>query len=60
MGIIEQLRMQIPTHLPTSECPDPECMVCGMRDCPHEEPLHYHHDGCSACYEDEEPDDVGK
>lgn len=22
-------------------------------DCPHNEPLHYHHDGCPACYLDE-------
>jgi hypothetical protein len=26
-----------------------ECMTCGERDCPHGEPLHYHHDGCPAC-----------
>ena len=29
---------------------DGECLACGMRDCPHGEPLHYHHDGCPACY----------
>lgn len=27
-----------------------ECMVCGIRDCPHNESLHYHHDGCPACH----------
>lgn len=26
-----------------------ECTVCGARDCPGGEPLHYHHDGCPAC-----------
>jgi len=26
-----------------------ECLACGERDCPHGEPLHYHHDGCPAC-----------
>lgn len=31
-------------------CPNDECMICGIRDCPHREPLHYHHDGCPACY----------
>lgn len=31
-----------------------ECLVCGERDCPHGEPLHYHHDGCPACVFDEE------
>lgn len=37
------------THPPTHECPDEECMLCGLRDCPLDEPLHYHHDGCPAC-----------
>ncbi len=31
-----------------------ECVICGQRDCPHGEPLHYHHDGCPACVFDEE------
>ncbi len=31
-----------------------ECIACGERDCPHGEPLHYHHDGCPACVFDEE------
>jgi hypothetical protein len=31
---------------------DGECCACGARDCPHGEPLHYHHDGCPACYFD--------
>lgn len=31
-------------------CSNDECMVCGIRDCPHREPLHYHHDGCPACH----------
>jgi len=29
------------------------CIICGWRDCPHKEPLHYHHDGCPACFIDE-------
>ena len=33
------------THPTTAECPD-------ARDCPHDEPLHYHHGGCPACYQD--------
>lgn len=28
---------------------DDECLVCGEHDCPHGEPLHYHHDGCPMC-----------
>lgn len=34
------------------KCKDPEleeCIYCGANDCPHSEPLHYHHDGCPAC-----------
>jgi hypothetical protein len=30
-------------------CDNDECLVCGTRDCPDHEPLHYHHDGCPAC-----------
>jgi hypothetical protein len=33
-------------------CDGDECINCGERDCPHKEPLHYHHDGCPACYDD--------
>jgi len=36
-------------HPSTTDCPVDECSVCGERDCPHGEPLHYHHDGCPAC-----------
>jgi len=41
---------QIPGHPPTNECPDMECMVCGMRDCPQGAPEHYWHDGCPSCH----------
>jgi hypothetical protein len=51
---IEELREKAKAHLPTDQCPDQECLICGVRDCPHGEPLHYHHDGCPACYFDEE------
>lgn len=30
-------------------CKVEECEDCGRRECPHREPLHYHHDGCPAC-----------
>lgn len=36
-------------------CRDPECMCCGARDCPHNEPMHYHHDGCPACTVNDAP-----
>lgn len=36
-------------HPPTKDCPYLECTICSERDCPHEDPLHYHHDGCPSC-----------
>lgn len=37
-----------------AHCDDGECMTCGTIICPHGEPLHFHHDGCPACYQFEE------
>lgn len=48
--IVAALRESARNHPPYAECDDAECMVCGVRDCPHGEPLHYHHDECPACY----------
>lgn len=42
-------RGTVENHLPTEECDEPECWVCGFRDCPYGEPLHYDKDGCPAC-----------
>lgn len=36
-------------HPSADDCPDPECEICALRDCPFKEPLHYHHDGCPIC-----------
>ena len=36
-----------------SHCDDGECYTCGQIICPHGEPLHFHHDGCPACAQDE-------
>jgi hypothetical protein len=56
MSYLDELRAEIPNHPPTDECPDQECVICGMRDCPYGGPLHYHHDGCPDCLsEDKEP-----
>lgn len=30
-------------------CPIDECTTCGERECPFNEPLHFHHDGCPVC-----------
>ena len=56
--LIERQAVQI-TQLEASinkllaHCDDPECFTCGSAVCPHEEPLHFHHDGCPACIEAE-------
>ena len=42
---------EIESHI-REECFDPECYLCGMKDCPGGEPLHYHRDGCPSCYDD--------
>lgn len=42
-------------HYNTEKCKVDECSICAMIDCPHGEPMHYHHDGCPACYEMESP-----
>lgn len=34
-------------------CTNLECIVCGEIACPHGEPLHFHHDGCPACWDEE-------
>lgn len=47
---IEAIRADIPGHPRLQDCIDDECMICGVRDCPVSDPLHYHHDGCPACW----------
>lgn len=36
-------------HMPTNECPDQECALCAIRDCPYHSAEHYWHDGCYVC-----------
>lgn len=51
---VPDFEKELLTHPKTEDCKDSECIFCGYRDCPHHEPLHYHHDGCPAClFEDE-------
>jgi hypothetical protein len=38
-------------HTHPKSCVENECMLCGMRDCPRNEPFHYHHDGCPYCFQ---------
>lgn len=33
----------------TKSCDKDDCLICGVIDCPHNEPLHYDKDGCPAC-----------
>lgn len=48
---IEELSAQVDRLL--AHCPDYECHTCGEIICPYGEPLHFHHDGCPACAENE-------
>lgn len=34
-------------------CDDSECCICAEIFCPHGHELHFHHDGCPACAEDD-------
>lgn len=46
-----RLQAWIEDHIHGSprECGREECDLCSVIDCPHNEPLHYHHDGCPSC-----------
>jgi hypothetical protein len=46
---IARLLSAVESHPATDACPDQECDVCSVRDCPYHDPLHYHHDGCPSC-----------
>ena len=35
---------------PGHKCTDEDYMFCAMKACLSNEPLHFHHDGCPACY----------
>ena len=52
----EQLRIaewHLSDTFDMKDCDDAECIYCGILICPYSEPLHFHHDGCPACYQDE-------
>lgn len=44
----------LPHHDDQLSCTDSSCYACAQRACPHHEPLHYHHDGCPACWNKEQ------
>jgi hypothetical protein len=38
------------THMQGTRCSNTECVLCSMRDCTHNDPLHYYDGGCpSGC-----------
>jgi hypothetical protein len=37
-----------PMHNPP--CQEEDCYSCAASQCPGNEPLHFHHDGCPHCY----------
>ena len=49
---IAEIKAQIEGHPSRDDC-DEDCgeyVICGVRDCPLHDPLHYHHDGCPSEY----------
>lgn len=50
----EVIRLRTMTDRLLAHCPDGECYECGEIVCPHNEPLHFHHDGCPCCCRDED------
>jgi len=41
--------LRVNPHPDWQACDIDECTICAVRDCPYDEPLHYHHDGCPSC-----------
>lgn len=37
-----------------AHCPDAECSTCAAIICPHADQMHFHHDGCPSCAQEEE------
>jgi hypothetical protein len=37
------------TNFLLDECPDMECTECSWIMCPHQDEMHFHHDGCPSC-----------
>lgn len=46
-------KKQRENHPLSDECNEDECMICGENDCEYGDPLHYHHDGCPSCVDEE-------
>jgi hypothetical protein len=46
-GFVDLSREDLVEH--PQACGLDECWICGMRDCPHNAPEHYWHDGCPSC-----------
>jgi hypothetical protein len=47
-GRISQTELDCTGNLDT--CPDDECSLCAIRECPFKDMFHFHHDGCPSCY----------
>jgi hypothetical protein len=45
----EYKKMETDHHPATADCPDQECYLCGARDCPSGNSIHYDKDGCPSC-----------
>lgn len=45
----EAKKFQVMADKLLAHCPDGECATCSEIVCPHEDPMHFHHDGCPSC-----------
>lgn len=48
--VYDIFRQMTNAHVREPDCSESECALCGFLDCPFEDPLHYHHDGCPSCW----------
>ena len=40
-------------------CADAECTTCATIICPHQDAMHFHHDGCPSCADEENTQSTG-
>lgn len=50
---VERLNVQVNAPLNHCDKEAGECSECSKIICPHKDPLHFHHDGCPSCAEQE-------
>jgi hypothetical protein len=44
-----EARIILLEHPAPEDCTVEECETCSIKNCPENNPLHFHHDGCPSC-----------